>query len=155
MISKNSFNSFTNFKIGDNVYHYFSLIEAEKNGLSNISKYPYSIKIIIENLLRNEDGKIIQHDDINFFTSYLDNKKNKEIFFHPTRVLMKEFTGVTAIVDLASMRNKMIEMKKNADKINPLKNVDLVIDHSLMVDSYGSSLSINKNLDNEYSRNIE
>ena len=155
MISKNSFNSFTNFKIGDNIYHYFSLIEAEKNGLSNISKYPYSIKILIENLLRNEDGEIIQHDDINFFTSYLDNKKNKEIFFHPTRVLMQDFTGVPAIVDLASMRNKMIEMKKNADKINPLKNVDLVIDHSLMVDSYGSPLSINKNLDNEYLRNKE
>ena len=155
MISKNSFNSFTNFKIGDNNYYYFSLNEAEKNGLSNISKYPYSIKIIIENLLRNEDDEIIKSDDINFFTSYMTNKEKKEIFFHPTRILMQDFTGVPAIVDLASMRNKMMEMKKNASKINPIKNVDLVIDHSLMVDSYGSPLSINQNLDHEYSRNKE
>ena len=151
-----SFKTKKTIKIGKNSYVISSLKEAEKHGLLNISYLPFSIKVLLENLIRNEDGKSVTKEDIIEFSKWKKSGKiDREINFRPARVLMQDFTGVPAVVDLASMR-AAIE-KKNGDpkKINPLSPVDLVVDHSVMVDSFGNKLSYKENVDLEYKRNIE
>ena len=151
-----SFKTNKTLKIGKKSYVISSLKEAEKHGLLNISYLPFSIKVLLENLIRNEDGKSVTKEDIQEFSQWKKSGKiNREINFRPARVLMQDFTGVPAVVDLASMR-AAIE-KKNGDpkKINPLSPVDLVVDHSVMVDSFGNKLSYKENVDLEYKRNIE
>src|ERR1700753_327334 len=142
--------------VGGKTYVYFSLAAAEKNGLKGASKLPYSLKVLLENLLRYEDGKTVTADDIRAVVSWLDKKSSdREIAFRPARVLMQDLTGVPAVVDLAAMRDAMKNLGGNPEKINPLAEVDLVIDHSVMVDNFGKKDSFKKNVVIEYERNME
>ena len=155
--SLDSFKSRKTLKVGSKSYAYFSLKAAEKNGLKGISKLPYSLKVLLENLLRFEDGRSVTKADIEGIAAWLKNrgKAEKEIAFRPARVLMQDFTGVPAVVDLAAMRDAMKALGKNPTKINPLAPVDLVIDHSVMVDYFASSGAFKKNVAAEYGRNGE
>ncbi len=137
-------------------YQYFSLPDASKNGAGDISKLPVTLKVLLENLLRYEDGSIVTKDDIQAIPSWVATKTSThEIAFHPARVLMQDFTGVPAVVDLAAMRQAMQALGGDAKKINPLSPVDLVIDHSVMVDFFGTPDAFQKNVDLEFDRNME
>ena len=154
--SKDSFKSLKKFKVNNEVYKIFSIKEAEKNGLSGISKLPKSLKVLLENLLRFEDNKTVKKEQILDIKNWLINKKsNTEIAYRPARVLMQDYTGIPALVDLAAMRDSVKSKKKDPNKINPLSSVDLVIDHSVMVDAYASKDSFKKNVEKEFSRNGE
>ena len=154
--SKDSFKSLKKLKIDNKIYNIFSLKEAEKNGLQGISKLPKSIKVLLENLLRFEDEKTVKKEQILSIKSWLDKKNSKtEIAFRPARVLMQDYTGIPAVADLAAMRDAVKSKKKDPKKINPLSTVDLVIDHSVMVDAYASKDSFKKNVEKEFSRNGE
>ena len=157
MASLDSFKCRKKLTVGDRTYHYFSLEEAEKNGLSGASRLPFSMKVLLENLLRHEDGRTVKKEDIEGLAAWADNrgKDEREIAFRPARVLMQDFTGVPAVVDLAAMRDAMTKLGGDPQKINPLVPVDLVIDHSVIVDAFGSKHSIGTNVDLEYSRNGE
>ena len=151
-----SFNSHRELHISGKTYHYCDLLAAEKNGLGNISKLPFSLKILLENLLRHEDGQVVTKDDILGFTQWLEKRtSNHEIAYHPARVLMQDFTGVPAVVDLAAMRDAMEHLSSNPNKINPLCPVDLVIDHSVQVDIFNSPNAYKENVDFEMHRNLE
>ena len=152
-----SFKSKKTLKVGSRTYTYFSLKAAEKNGLKGIAKLPYSLKVLLENLLRFEDGRSVTKADIEGIAKWLKNrgKDEKEIAFRPARVLMQDFTGVPAVVDLAAMRDAMKALGQDPKKINPLAPVDLVIDHSVMVDYFANSSAFKKNVNLEYDRNGE
>ncbi len=143
--------------VGTKTYHYFSLKQAEKNGLKGISRLPYSMKVILENLLRFEDGRSVTKDDIAGCAEWLVNKgkTEREIAFRPARVLMQDFTGVPAVVDLAAMRDAVTKLGGKASSVNPLVPVDLVIDHSVIVDKFGTNKAFKQNVDLEYERNGE
>jgi coproporphyrinogen III oxidase len=137
-------------------YDYFSLLAAEQAGLKNISRLPYTLKILLENLLRHEDGLSVTIDDIQAITNWLITKNStREIAYRPARVLMQDFTGVPAVVDLAAMRTAIKKMGGNPDKINPLSPVDLVIDHSIQVDEFATQNAMNVNAKLEMQRNVE
>jgi len=154
--SKDSFKSLKKLKIDNKNYNIFSLKEAEKNGLEGISKLPKSIKVLLENLLRFEDNRSVKKEQILSIKSWLDKRNSKtEIAFRPARVLMQDYTGIPAVADLAAMRDAVKAKKKDPKKINPLSTVDLVIDHSVMVDTYASKDSYKKNVEKEFSRNGE
>ncbi|MGB7430864.1 MAG: aconitate hydratase AcnA [Ahrensia sp.] len=138
-------------------YVYYSLTEAEKNGLEGISKLPFSMKVVLENLLRNEDGRSVTKADIQAVAAWLDDKGTAgyEIAYRPARVLMQDFTGVPAVVDLAAMRDAMVSLGGDPQKINPLVPVDLVIDHSVIVDEFGNPNAFARNVELEYQRNGE
>ncbi len=154
--SKDSFKSLKKLKVDNKTYNIFSLKEAEKNGLEGISKLPKSIKVLLENLLRFEDEKSVKKEQILSIKSWLNKKNSKtEIAFRPARVLMQDYTGIPAIADLAAMRDAVKLKKKDPEKINPLSTVDLVIDHSVMVDTYASKDSFKKNVEKEFLRNGE
>jgi aconitate hydratase len=151
-----SFNSRRTLTVGAKSYEYFSLIEAEKHGLAGVSRLPVSLKVLLENLLRHEDGITVSADDIRAMASWLTTKTSeREIAYRPARVLMQDFTGVPAVVDLAAMRDAMVALGGDPRKINPLVPVDLVIDHSVMVDSFGTPQSFARNVELEYERNQE
>jgi len=142
--------------VGGKSYLYFSLSAAEKNGVKGISRLPYSLKILIENLLRHEDGRIVEASDIRAFSEWLQKRSSeREIAFRPARVLMQDLTGVPAVVDLAAMRDAMKALGGDPEKINPLAEVDLVIDHSVMVDNFGRKDAFRRNVEREYQRNME
>ena len=154
--SKNSFKSLTKLKSDDKIYNIFSLREAEKNGLEGISKLPKSLKVLLENLLRFEDNQTVTKEQILAVKKWLkDKKSNTEIAYRPARVLMQDYTGIPAVADLAAMRDAVKSKKKDPNKINPLSAVDLVIDHSVMVDAYASKDSFKKNVEKEFLRNGE
>ena len=154
--SLDSFKCRRTLEAAGKTYTYFSLPEAEKNGLDGISKLPFSLKILLENLLRHEDGASVTADDIRACAAWLETKSStREIAFRPARVLMQDFTGVPAVVDLAAMRDAMVKLGGDASKINPLVPVDLVIDHSVMVDFFGTGSAFKQNVDKEYERNQE
>ena len=154
--SLDSFKCRRTIEAGGASFDYFSLPEAEKNGLDGISKLPFSLKVLLENLLRHEDGTTVTADDIRACAEWLKSKSStREIAYRPARVLMQDFTGVPAVVDLAAMRDAMGAMGGDPKKINPLVPVDLVIDHSVMVDFFGRSDSFKLNVDKEYERNQE
>ncbi|EGF92142.1 aconitate hydratase 1 [Asticcacaulis biprosthecium C19] len=157
MSSVDSFKSKTTLTVGDKTYTYYDLKAAEANGLKGISALPASLKVLLENLLRNEDGLNVDKDDIQAIANWIVNKGSveHEISFRPARVLMQDFTGVPAVVDLAAMRDAMVKLGADPAKINPLSPVDLVIDHSVMVDYFGKPESFKANVDREYERNIE
>jgi len=137
-------------------YEYFSLPEAERNGLGNISRLPFSLKVLLENLLRFEDGRSVTSEDILAMAKWLNEKRSdREIAYRPARVLMQDFTGVPAVVDLAAMRDAMGALGGDQAKINPLVPVDLVIDHSVIVDAFGNPHALTTNVDLEYQRNNE
>ncbi len=156
MPSLDSFKSRRKITVGSKSFVYFSLKAAEKNGLKGISKLPFSLKVLLENLLRHEDGKSVTKSDIKAVVQWLRKRSStREIAFRPARVLMQDFTGVPAVVDLAAMRDAMAALNGDPEKINPLAPVDLVIDHSVMVDSFGSQGAFKKNVTLEYERNGE
>ncbi|GAA0525798.1 aconitate hydratase [Rhizomicrobium palustre] len=154
--SLDSFKSRRTLSVGGKTYVYFSLTQAEKNGLKGISRLPYAMKVLLENLLRHEDGKTVTADDIKAVAAWLKNRSSdREIAFRPARVLMQDLTGVPAVVDLAAMRDAMKALGGDPAKINPLAEVDLVIDHSVMVDNFGQKASFKQNVAIEYERNRE
>ena len=157
MPSLDSFKSKRTLTVGSKTYTYFSLSAAAENGLGDVSRLPASLKVLLENMLRHEDGKTVTKDDILAFKSWLENKGgvSHEIAYRPARVLMQDFTGVPAVVDLAAMRDAAQKLGASADAINPQVPVDLVIDHSVMVDSFGGENSFEKNVEIEYKRNQE
>ena len=154
--SNNSFKSLTNLAVDGKIYKIFSLKKAEQSGLEGISSLPKSLKILLENLLRFEDNQTVKGEQIQAIKEWLENKSSKaEIAFRPTRVLMQDYTGIPAVADLAAMRDAIKLKKKDPNKINPLSTVDLVIDHSVMVDNYASKDSFRKNVEKEFQRNGE
>ncbi len=154
--SKNSFKSLHTISSSGKEYKIFNLKIAEKNGLEGISKLPKSLKVLLENLLRYEDETTVDKKQILALKEWLKNKKsNTEIAYRPTRTLLQDYTGIPAIADLAAMRDAVKEKNKDPNKINPLSTVDLVIDHSVMVDEYASGKSFNQNVEREFSRNGE
>jgi aconitate hydratase len=157
MPSNDSLNTRRDLTVGDKTYSYYSLPAAEEAGLSGVSRLPISMKVLLENLLRNEDGKSVGPDDLKAVAAWLDNKGQveHEISFRPARVLMQDFTGVPAVVDLAAMRDAMTKLSADPERINPLNPVDLVIDHSVMVDYFGTAKAFGENVDREYERNLE
>jgi aconitate hydratase len=156
MTSLDSFKCCKTLKVGGKSYAYYSLPVAEKNGLKGISRLPFSMKVLLENLLRNEDGRTVTKDDIKAVAEWLKSKTSTHEFaFRPARVLMQDFTGVPAVVDLAAMRDAMKELGGDAKKINPLIPVDLVIDHSVAVTFFGDNQAFKKNVDEECRQNQE
>ena len=153
--SLDSFKSHRTLSVGSMSYEYYSLAEAEKNGLAGISRLPFSLKVLLENLLRNEDGRSVTADDIRAMASWLTETTDREIAFRPARVLMQDFTGVPAVVDLAAMRDAMNALGGDPERINPLVPVDLVIDHSVIVDDFGNPRAFARNVELEYERNGE
>lgn len=157
MASLDSFKCRKTLTVGTKKYVYYSLKAAEKNGLAGISKLPFSMKVLLENLLRFEDGRSVTKADIEGVAAWLNDKgkAGKEIGFRPARVLMQDFTGVPAVVDLAAMRDGVVALGGDPKKINPLVPVDLVIDHSVIVDEFGTPKAFKQNVDLEYQRNGE
>ena len=156
MTSLDSFRCCKTLQVGSKSYAYFSLPTAERNGLKGISRLPFSMKVLLENLLRNEDGRTVTKDDIKAFAEWLKTKTSEHEFaFRPARVLMQDFTGVPAVVDLAAMRDAMKELGGDPKKINPQVPVDLVIDHSVAVTFFGNNQAFKKNVDEEYRQNQE
>ena len=157
MASLDSFKARKTLTAGGKTYTYYSLPDAEKNGLPGISKLPFSMKVLLENLLQFEDGRSVTKADIEAFVAWLDDKgtAGKEIGFRPARVLMQDFTGVPAVVDLAAMRDGVKALGGDPQKINPLVPVDLVIDHSVIVDEFGTPKALAQNVELEYERNAE
>ncbi|MBT5456817.1 MAG: aconitate hydratase, partial [Rhodospirillaceae bacterium] len=137
-------------------YDYFSLKAAEAAGLGDTSRLPFSLKVLLENLLRYEDGRSVTVDDVKATASWNGAPSaSEEIAFRPARVLLQDLTGVPAVVDLAAMREAMLKMGGDAQKINPLCPVDLVIDHSVMIDNFGTADAFEKNVKLEFTRNKE
>jgi aconitate hydratase len=154
--SIDSFKSKSTLTVGGKTYTYYSILEAEKNGLAGVSKLPGSMKVVLENLLRFEDNRTVTKADIEAVATWLVTRtSDHEISYRPARVLMQDFTGVPAVVDLAAMRDATAKLGADPQKINPLVPVDLVIDHSVMVDNFGTPLAFEQNVELEYERNGE
>jgi aconitate hydratase len=154
--SLDSFYCKSSLKVGSRAYTYWSLKLAEANGLADIGLLPFSLKVLLENLLRHEDARTVTADDIRAMALWLAMRKSeREIAFRPARVLMQDFTGVPAVVDLAAMRDAVAALGGDPKKINPLAPVDLVIDHSVMVDAFGTDRAFQTNVEREYKRNGE
>ncbi|MEK7705962.1 MAG: aconitase family protein, partial [Myxococcota bacterium] len=155
MKKTNSFGTKSELKVGSKkyeIYHLGKLKEHQKR----IEKLPYSLRVLLENLLRNEDGVAVRREEIEALVHW-DAKKtpDEEIAYYPARVLLQDFTGVPAVVDLAAMRDAMVQMGGDPKRINPLQPVDLVIDHSVQIDNFGSSVAYTANTDVEFERNRE
>ncbi|SMX32288.1 aconitate hydratase AcnA [Octadecabacter ascidiaceicola] len=144
-------------KVGQQSLAYYSIPAATEAGLGDFSKLPAALKVVLENMLRFEDGKTVSVDDIKAFAEWGANggKNPREIAYRPARVLMQDFTGVPAVVDLAAMRDGIVALGGDAQQINPLNPVDLVIDHSVMIDEFGNPRAFQMNVDREYERNLE
>jgi aconitate hydratase len=154
-LGNDSLNTRRSLSVGGKTYDYYSL-EAASETIGDVSRLPFSLKVLLENLLRFEDGRTVKVEDIKALAAWLaDRRSDKEIAYRPARVLMQDFTGVPAVVDLAAMRAAMTKLGGDPNKINPLSPVDLVIDHSVMVDSFGGPGAFQKNVDLEFERNGE
>src|SRR5207249_2078036 len=142
-------------QVDDQTFHYYRLDALSRSGL-DVSRLPFSLKVLLENLLRHEDGVTVTSRDIEALAAW-DPKADpdREIAFRPSRVLLQDFTGVPAIVDLAAMRDAMKRLGGDPKKINPLQPVELVVDHSVQVDDFGTELAFKNNADMEYGRNQE
>jgi aconitate hydratase len=157
MASLDSLDTRRDLIVGGKTYRYYSLRAAEAAGLAGISRLPVSMKVLLENLLRNEDGRSVRAEDLAALAAWIENRGavQHEIGFRPARVLMQDLTGVPAVVDLAAMRDALAGLGGNPEKINPLNPVDLVIDHSVMVDYFGTPKAFAENVEREYERNAE
>ena len=144
-------------EVGDQKLAFYSIPAAQEAGLGDFSRLPAALKVVLENMLRFEDGKTVSVEDIKAFAQWgIDGGKNPvEIAYRPARVLMQDFTGVPAVVDLAAMRDGIVALGGDPEKINPLNPVDLVIDHSVMIDEFGTPRAFKINVDREYERNME
>ncbi|MEO1153375.1 MAG: aconitate hydratase AcnA [Pseudomonadota bacterium] len=156
-VGQDSSNTRKTLQAGGKSFAYYSIPAAEVAGLGQFSRLPAALKVVLENMLRFEDGKTVSVDDIRAFSEWADNggKNPREIAYRPARVLMQDFTGVPAVVDLAAMRDGIVSLGGDAEKINPLNPVDLVIDHSVMIDEFGNPRAFQMNVDREYERNME
>ena len=155
MIGQDTLKTRRTLDVGGRKYDYFSL-EAAQAELGDLSRLPFSLKVLLENLLRYEDGGTVTVDDIKAFAGWLENRRSdREIAYRPARVLLQDFTGVPAVVDLAAMRQAMVAMGGDPERINPLLPVDLVIDHSVMVDNFGAAGAFEANVEREFERNKE
>ncbi len=155
MIGQDSLKTRRSLDVGGRSYDYFSLKAAEAE-LGDLSRLPFSLKVLLENLLRYEDGSTVTVDDIKAFAGWLETRRSdQEIAYRPARVLLQDFTGVPAVVDLAAMRQAMVAMGGDPEKINPMSPVDLVIDHSVMVDNFGNASAFQANVAREFERNKE
>ena len=143
--------------VNGKTFSYYSIPEAQAKGMGDFSKIPAALKVVLENMLRFEDGNTVTVDDIKAFADWaaMGGKNPREIAYRPARVLMQDFTGVPAVVDLAAMRDGIVGLGGDAQKINPLNPVDLVIDHSVMIDEFGNPQAFQMNVDREYERNME
>ena len=143
--------------VGDQTVAYYSIPAATEAGLGDFTRLPAALKVVLENMLRFEDGKTVSVDDIKAFAEWADKggQNPREIAYRPARVLMQDFTGVPAVVDLAAMRDGIRALGGDPQKINPLNPVDLVIDHSVMIDEFGNPRAFQMNVDREYERNLE
>ncbi len=156
MVKSNLHNSRSSFELEGKTYNYYRLKAIEEAGISNISKLPYSIRVLLESVLRQHDGYVINDDHVENLAKWgVDADPNGEVPFKPSRVILQDFTGVPVVVDLASLRSAMAEMGGDPNKINPEIPVDLVIDHSVQVDSYGNQEALQLNMDLEFKRNAE
>src|SRR5438067_2392906 len=156
MTSLDSFRCCRTLTVGTKTYAYYSLAAAEKNGLRGISRLPFSLKVLLENLLRHEDGRTVSKADIQAVAQWLKTRtSDREIPFRPARVLMQDFTGVPAVVDLAAMRDAMQALGGDPKRINPLVPVDLVCDHSVVVNFFGTNTAFKRNVEEEYRQNGE
>src|SRR3569833_584078 len=152
---QDSLNTRSTLQVGDKSYAYYSLPKAAE-ALGDLSRLPFSMKVLLENLLRFEDGQTVTRDDLQAMVDWQKERKiAREIQYRPARVLMQDFTGVPAVVDLAAMRDAMAQLGGDPQKINPLVPVHLVIDHSVMVDEFGTPQAFRKNVELEYQRNME
>jgi aconitate hydratase len=151
----NSFHALDTLRAGERSYAFYRLGALEESGLTKLAELPFSLKILLENLLRFEDGRTVKRDDIEALARGARTRHDREIAFTPARVLLQDFTGVPCVVDLAAMRDAMAEMGGDPQAINPLQPVELVIDHSVQADYFGSSDALRKNTDLEFDRNRE
>src|SRR5512140_156832 len=150
-----SFHSRSKLAVGGKEYEIYRLDALDKQGIST-KHLPYSLRILLENLLRTEDGQNVKKEDIRALAAWnKKSKPDKEIAFTPSRVLLQDFTGVPAVVDLAAMRDAMAQLGGQPRRINPLQPVELVIDHSVQVDAFGSPAAFGINADREFERNRE
>jgi len=155
MIGQDSLKTRRTLNVDGKTYHYFSLPEAAKS-IGDVTRLPYSLKVLLENVLRFEDGRSYSVDDAKKIAEWLvQGRSTKEVPFRPARILLQDFTGVPAVVDLAAMRDALLKLQGDPRKVNPLVPVDLVIDHSVMVDYSGSAAALQKNVDVEFERNGE
>ena len=156
-VGQDSANTRKTLTVGGRTIAYYSIDAAEAAGLGDFSRLPAALKVVLENMLRFEDGKTVTTDDIKAFSDWAaqGGKANRELAYRPARVLMQDFTGVPAVVDLAAMRDGIKALGGDAQKINPLNPVDLVIDHSVMIDEFGNPRAFQMNVDREYERNME
>ncbi|MCP5116124.1 MAG: aconitate hydratase, partial [bacterium] len=155
MAHSNSFGAASVLRVGEREYSIHRLDALAKAGVGDVSRLPYSVKVLLENLLRHEDGRTVKREDIEFVASWTGDPGSKEISFMPARVLLQDFTGVPAVVDLAAMRDALERMGADPGKANPLLPVDLVIDHSVQVDKFGSADAAEMNAMIEFQRNRE
>ncbi len=152
----NAFGSRATLTVGPRDYSYYRLGALTQSGIGHIDRLPHSLKILLENLLRYEDGRGVTEDDVRALASWRPNSgEDREIAFTPARVLLQDLTGVPVVVDLAAMREAIVKLGGNANRINPLQPVDLVIDHSVQVDSFGLADSFHLNVEKEFERNAE
>ena len=155
-IGQDTLNSKKTLEANGKTYHYFDINTVADKGWGDLSKLPFSLKVLLENLLRFEDGDSVTSADVEAVVRWLENKRSdKEINYRPARVLMQDFTGVPGVVDLAAMRDAIKKAGGDPSRINPLTPVDLVIDHSVMVDKFGNPQAFSENVDIEYQRNRE
>jgi len=156
MVKSNFHNSRASFELDGKTYNYYRLKAIEEAGIANVSKLPYSIRVLLESVLRQHDGYVINDSHVENLAKWgVDADPNGEVPFKPSRVILQDFTGVPVVVDLASLRSAMAEMGGDPNKINPEIPVDLVIDHSVQVDSYGNQAALQLNMDLEFKRNAE
>src|SRR6202171_4382407 len=151
----NSFGTRDKLNVGAHTFDIPRLNPLEKQGISNLVKLPFSLRILLENLLRCEDGRFVHAADIRTLAGWTPGTPQKEIAFMPARVLLQDFTGVPAVVDFATMREAMKRMGGNPTRINPMFPAELVIDHSVQVDSFGSANAFGLNAELEFQRNVE
>jgi aconitate hydratase len=154
-MTKNSFGAAAKLRVGASDYDYFRLAKLQEDGIGNISRLPFSTKILLENLLRSEDGKRVSAEDVDYVARGVAGPTAKEISFMPARVLLQDFTGVPCVVDLAAMRDALAAMGADPNRANPLMPADLVIDHSVQVDRFGTSDAFGVNAQLEFQRNRE
>jgi aconitate hydratase len=156
MTTNDVFNARKSFELDGKRYNYYHLGALEQAGVGNVSKLPYSIKVLLESVLRQQDGRVITKEHVENLAKWGTNEVQEiDVPFKPSRVILQDFTGVPAVVDLASLRKAMADLGGDPDKINPLKPVDLVIDHSVQVDKYGTQEALGLNMELEFERNAE
>lgn len=153
--SKNSFNTRSTLTVDGNIYHYYAINGGDLANHDSVARLPVCTKILLENLLRHEDGISCSREDIEVLAASDGRGSDQEIAYHPTRVLMQDFTGVPAVVDLAAMRDALVQRGVDPQKINPLSPVDLVIDHSVSIDKFGTDTAFEQNVAREMQRNFE